>query len=669
MGLHIGIDKYIDKAKHAVQEPADSGWKFRFPNTADFNFNYYKLLSNAESSSIGRNQQTHQRIAIIGAGLAGLTAARELFRCGYTAIDLYEASDRIGGRTYSIPVQDEYNQHTVFEMGAMRIPFFSAPGSKNSVVDYYSKLFQISTQLFPDPGSPVADTGIFLNNGYGPDTDHPYARPTLNIWKTAGKPPHRLFNQVYKKWSHFATLVKQECQKHYVSENWQTFWHHMVQHYWDKNFRELVYMPAIAHYHPAKPGYFGGLGMTEAEANLFYTIGAGDGSWGAFYDISCLYPIRTLLFGFGANHQLMQGRFDAKGNFVPGQQYGKRTEDSLGNTLEPPHYLGVQALAECLFYQPVASKWVESVSLYQASKLAQYDINLYTQNPVTKLKRSNDETIEITSAQLAEPKIYDRVILTVPAWALQLSTEFEGFDPKTQFPFDVINSLKVSHWISSCKVFYPLKERYWGEGKRIPQLISTDTFLQGVYGYAVKDDAGVLLVSYTWEDDANKLIAPEQENASAEAINQVLAQKCLNQLDRILLNCHNIKTPISPYVDTSKPAVIHWSRKPNYRGCAKLYRETTWNTDYALLRYNQTFSANSHLYFAGEAFSVEGGWIEPALRSALDAVIHLIKNTQGTFLNQFRYSDYPKYDNWSPTIGSESEVCQKLGIKHPDQFK
>jgi tryptophan 2-monooxygenase len=227
-----------------------------------------------------------------------------------------------------------------------------------------------------------------------------------------------------------------------------------------------------------------------------------------------------------------------------------------------------------------------------------------------------------------------------------MSIDFEGFDYQTQLPFDVTYSIKVSHWITSCKVFYPLKERYWENNSNIPPVISTDSYLQGVYGYAVetnsqKDDPGVLLVSYTWEDDANKLIA-ELNNDEA------FAKKCLDELDKILCQCENIKTPISPYVDTSKPAVIQWAKMPSYRGCAKLYREMTWNENYTLLKYNQKFSATSNLYFAGEAFSVEGGWTEPAFRGALDAVIHVIKNTGGTFLNNFQYSDYPQYDDWNP---------------------
>lgn len=364
-----------------------------------------------------------------------------------------------------------------------------------------------------------------------------------------------------------------------------------------------------------------------------------------------MYPIRTLLFGFGQNHQLIEGRFDGQKNFLPGKEYKIPARDSLGQPLVPPNYLGVQSLAECLFYQPVVSKFVEPISLYQATNLEQYQINLYTRNPVQKLKRYSDGKIELSS-EFQEPKVYDAVILTAPTWALQISTDFDGFNPKTELPFSVLNSIKVSHWISSCKVFYPLKERYWGEGKKIPQLISTDTYLQGVYGYAVKDEPGALLLSYTWEDDANKLLGLAHESATIEEADRALAQKCLKDLDNLLVSCVNIQTPISPYVDEREPIVIQWSKKPSYRGCAKLYREMSWNTDYLLLRYNQDLSARSNLYFAGEAFSVEGGWLEPALRSALDAVIHLVQNTNGEFLNGFQYANYPQHDSWSPLVTS-----------------
>jgi hypothetical protein len=90
-----------------------------------------------------------------------------------------------------------------------------------------------------------------------------------------------------------------------------------------------------------------------------------------------------------------------------------------------------------------------------------------------------------------------------------MSATFEGFSASL-LPFEVALSLKESHWITSCKVLYPLKQRYW-ERSAIPQVISTDTFLQDVYGIALTTpthhDPGVILVSYTWEDDAAKLEA------------------------------------------------------------------------------------------------------------------------------------------------------------------
>jgi tryptophan 2-monooxygenase len=97
-------------------------------------------------------------------------------------------------------------------------------------------------------------------------------------------------------------------------------------------------------------------------------------------------------------------------------------------------------------------------------------------------------------------------------------------------------------------------------------------------------------------------------------------------------------------VISSGAQVLQWSMQPTYRGCAKLYRQRNWTACYDLLAYNQTYSANSNLYFAGESYSVEGGWTEPALRTAMDAVIHLINNSHGTFLNGFTFNDYPQYD-------------------------
>src|SRR5437763_8451141 len=101
-----------DTTPQLANEHGSDQWRFVYPNIADFNFNYYKLLKDTEQSAIAENTRKDMKIAIIGAGIAGMVAAHELFRCGYTNIDIYEASDRIGGRTWSQPVE---RHHTTYE--------------------------------------------------------------------------------------------------------------------------------------------------------------------------------------------------------------------------------------------------------------------------------------------------------------------------------------------------------------------------------------------------------------------------------------------------------------------------------------------------------------------------------------------------------------------------
>ncbi len=646
MAIHHQL-KFDATARVRAKAPL-SRWLWSWPNTADFNFNYYNLLDLAQSSGIGSNPNPGFRVAVIGCGVAGLTAARELFRSGYTRIDLYEATNRLGGRTYSVPAD---GQETCFELGAMRLPFFNTspddlPGN-NSVLAWYAREYGIAFQPFPDPGSPVANTGIYLNDGYGPVREPmPGQKPELLLWESKDKPglppPTPELQAIYNRWNSFATMFIDAVSPVYGTDGWTDLWQQIVSNYWEINFRDFAYLPVLGQYSPRDPGNFGGLGLTQDQAQLLYTIGVGDGSWGAFYDISVLYIFRTILFGYGNQHQLILG---APGG---GPQGGGQLTDSRGNTFAGPVFLGVQSFADCMFFRPVESSHV-SGSLYDAMQHG--DVRLYTSTLVKSItKTAQGIVIEADGLE----NTYDAVIMSPTTWAMQINTRINDFDVATEWPFPVQTSFAMSHWIRSCKVMYALRERYW-EVSRIPQLLSTDNQLQGIYAYAAgQSDPGVILVSYTWEDDANKFLAQGFEPS--------LAAGLLQLLDSILMRCTNIGEPISPYVDTGKPPVImQWSLMPSYLACAKLYHERSWDLDYALLRYNQTFSNRSGIYFAGEGFSVEGGWTEPALRGALDAALHVINNSGGTFVPGFDFGqDYPRYSEWSPARGSSDRLRAAL---------
>ena len=95
--------------------------------------------------------------------------------------------------------------------------------------------------------------------------------------------------------------------------------------------------------------------------------------------------------------------------------------------------------------------------------------------------------------------------------------------------------------------------------------------------------------------------------------------------------------------------VAKWIEQPTYVGCAKLYRTRNQDSNMLDLSYNQNYSAESKLYFAGENYSVEGGWTEPALRSGLDCVMQYLHHNKAIFKTKdFNFGlDYPK---WPPKI-------------------
>ncbi|XP_075565689.1 spermine oxidase isoform X2 [Pelecanus crispus] len=63
--------------------------------------------------SSGLRRKRQPRIVIIGAGLAGLSAAKALLESGFTDVTILEATDRIGGRVQSVKLG-----HATFELGA-----------------------------------------------------------------------------------------------------------------------------------------------------------------------------------------------------------------------------------------------------------------------------------------------------------------------------------------------------------------------------------------------------------------------------------------------------------------------------------------------------------------------------------------------------------------------
>ncbi|SEL37124.1 NAD(P)-binding Rossmann-like domain-containing protein [Pseudomonas agarici] len=225
-----------------------SKWAPRFPNPPDLCFDYRALVE--QENGIARATNPQHKICIIGAGVTGLTAARELYRCGFTQITLIEQSRRIGGRHLTIPgSRHSTENHTPFEMGAMRMPFFNRadepPTAGRSLMAYYTEAFDLSFSDFANPGSQwVTSTGIYLREGSiggGP-------APQMLIWKNRDgqtPPPGAELQKVYAKWKAFADRMTRHVAEVYASQAWEAMWTAIVEKYEGVSFRDLVSMPAL----------------------------------------------------------------------------------------------------------------------------------------------------------------------------------------------------------------------------------------------------------------------------------------------------------------------------------------------------------------------------------------------------------------------------------------
>jgi len=642
IGSSYNYPSFAAKAVRAKRS-TENKWATRFPNPPDLCFDYRALVE--QENGIARATDPHHKICIIGAGVTGLTAARELYRCGFTQITLIEQSKRIGGRHLTIPGSPNSSMsHTPFEMGAMRMPFFNRadepPTEGRSLMAYYAKAFDLAFSDFANPGSQwVTSTGIYLREGSmggGPT-------PQMLIWKNDDgqtPPPGEALQKVYAKWKAFADRMTRHVAEVYASQAWEVMWAAIVEKYESVSFRDLVSMPTLQAWNESSPGDFGGMGMSAEESAIFYAIGIGDGSWGAFYDVCSLYPLRTAIFGFSSQLQLIHGRVDSIGDPLDSPCLNDEAVfDSMGLSFDRPRYIGLAALDECLLFM----KTDESAkSFYEHCR--ERNNGLLMDSSVTKLKKlTNQQTRVYYNSKHSQPEQirehyddFDSVIMTLPSWLIETRIKLENFTPQ-MLPFETINAYKTAHWETSCKVFAPLKKSFLSKNSKIPQAIVTDSFIHDVYTYRYNDNYSYdcILLSYTWEDDATKL---------ASFTDKELVYKCAKELDRILMNSANIREKISPYISLDQAVVQRWMTDKNALGCAKLYRPGTYYDAVSLMKYNRDFAHVSGLYFSGESFSVDVGWTEPCFRGAVDAVIHICNKTAAAFHGGFSMSDYPHYN-------------------------
>lgn len=242
----------------------------------DFPFAYDDWLSHPQGLAQLPASAHGTEVAIVGAGMAGMTAAYELMKLGLKPV-IYEAS-RMGGRLRSQPF--EGGQGVVAELGGMRFP------ASSTAFFHYVKLLGLESKPFPNPLTPAAGSTVVDLEGQ----TH-YARTLADL------PP--LFREVADAWADaldelgFGDL--QQALRQRDVPRLKALWDALVPLWDDRTFYDFV----------AQSEAFSKLSFRHRE--VFGQVGFGTGGWDSDFPNTMLEILRVVLTGCDEDQHLIVG--------------------------------------------------------------------------------------------------------------------------------------------------------------------------------------------------------------------------------------------------------------------------------------------------------------------------------------------------------------------------
>ncbi|MGG1661793.1 flavin monoamine oxidase family protein [Brevibacillus sp. NRS-1366] len=228
--------------------------------------------------------------------------------------------------------------------------------------------------------------------------------------------------------------------------------------------------------------------------------------------------------------------------------------------------------------------------------LPQLKENIYFNCKMTKItQHDNYVTIAGTQTITSEPFQItgDLAIITIPFTALQ----FVKVEPYSSFSFPKWNAIRQLHYVASTKIGLQFSHRFWEEnglygGQTVTDLpIRLSWFPSHDFGQA----GGVVLASYTWEDDALPWVSLSKEEQVMEALKN-------------LADIHGDQV----YKSFVTGAAHNWSLHPFAAGAFAMFKPLQ---ESELSPYISTPEGRVH--FAGEHASDYHGWIQGAIQSAI----------------------------------------------------
>ncbi|MEO3999481.1 NAD(P)/FAD-dependent oxidoreductase [Mesorhizobium sp. CAU 1732] len=557
-----------------------------FVDTPSFIYSDWLRRSGGIEKPIGKlNGQT---IGIVGGGPAGCAAAFELQKCG-ASVTLFDAETdaeradgrQPGGRLYSSQFRDANGLVTpdIAELGAMRFP------PSEETLFYYLDAFGITTaDNFPDPGK--TPTWVYYQ-GQGQLWNNPNVAPNgfervWNGWHAlinngvyrangASFWPSGTFNNALQVSPYNGSALNA------VTGAWQSYLNEFGS---DSFYSGLAKIFGPQH----KWSVPGNAVWSAEDFTRFGALGIGSGGFGPLYNV-----------GFNYIYRLLTNALETDQRFVPG---------------------GISQLCLALIKQFM-------------NRGGSYLANSRVSNVQVGARQADKVTLYLDNATSHD---FDRVIVATTTRAMEMGLNLSDTDlslppaRRTTSP-QVGEAIDRVHVVSSTKLFLRTT-KFWND-PRYPRNILSDTKCPQVYTLDYGDpNSGVVLVTYTWEDDSTKTQALD----GAELLDAMKAE--IRKITR--------GQPFSDYADKLVPVTgdldrdmrfIVWQDTKDYFGAFTLaqagqdpYIDTIFR-DFA----KAGTPEDNKVFLAGDCTSWAGGWVDSALHTGLNAAAGVIRSLDGSF--------------------------------------
>ena len=530
--------------------------------------NYLDVLNAAETAGglvTGIPNPSSYKVAVVGTGPAGVVAAYELLRLG-VVVDVYssdQASSRYG-RAFSHPFPG--NEQYLAEMGAMRFP------PSEAGLFFYLKKFGIGyNDKFPDPGK--VDTLLYVD---GKSYTWPAGGSAPSLFATVNQGLHALTTKDTTLADGTVLKSPEAITDYMLVGDYESAF--LAWQDWITNFEHLSFGAGLSVIFQLNPTPPGDTRWTDEDMEIFGTLGVGSGGFGPLYSVQFLEIFRLFVNELETDQQ-----------FIP---------------------TGIASV-----YDAIATTKVNGASV----------IDRHIAHDIVDIQTAGGGQGQISlTSDAGTAQTYDRVIWAAPKWASQANTTLVEFlqtavgPPPAPGAPNVVSAVKELHTISSSKAFILTPNKFWLKNQGMPANIQSDTLIRGLYclDYTPEDPdgLGVVLISYTWQDDSAKQIALSSDN-------ETRIKRLVQDVAQIDADFANYLVPLNRDY-TNNTIFIDWLTQPNYHGAFKL----NYPKQDPLLQAYYTFfmhaggSADPHLYLAGDDVSFMGGWCEGAIETAINAV-------------------------------------------------